>query len=796
MAKYIIPAFNPQNTTSGSFNFPTATFTGKMIISNDSPVNLIFTINNDQTRVSAWTKDRIDVTEICRVINWQQEDILTNAASSPISKVLVDVYDPQDKVSSAYPVTLIRNANVGNVIAVSSASSVINDGSALNTVIVEATPTGQVQSAISFDNAGNFKLRTFDNAVWTLILDIESNNSGAATKLFHGTADNANAVPATGVTAGALPAGVTLAATQLTSGAIPAGVTLAATQLTTGAIPAGVTLAASQLSAGTVPAGVVVDGSLISTGTVAAARLGVGYNAASLGGTNLAPGVAVNSAQVSSGYPASQLAAGTFAAGVTFWHVYNVYDFGAKGDGVTDDITAITAAINAAGATSGKVWFPYGTYLISTPITLLSAYNSVELMGDGKGSIIQAKAGFTGNALLYWAGGGAGINRLTVRDLRFYGGSGTTSANPACDAIQLNSSFQSTLIEGCQFDNINGWAVQLIALSSGNIGYTQIANCTALHCANGYRVVSSVPGTSRVGLILISNCVAQDCSVGDALDLEETLDVTVDNFQGFTSSNSGAGVHIKGCSFVYLSNIDTNTSTTNTAASWKLEAGTSHSNDHIFIDNSVITRGSPGMSIQATTHLHVSNCDIISNQTHGIQIIDDTANGVMSFNGCFFNAQNRGNAGTNYDFNSASTHGKIVINSCNFETSIGAGANQVAAAINSPDNFTGFKVDACNFSGGTPVFNGTPAPKKADIRSCKGFNPVGSTTAPAVPATTVAQINDRGFDCMVLVTGGTVSAVAIGGTATGQTAGWFRVPANQTITLTYTVAPTWTWWGD
>ena len=78
-----------------------------------------------------------------------------------------------------------------------------------------------------------------------------------------------------------------------------------------------------------------------------------------------------------------------------------------------------------------------------------------------------------------------------------------------------------------------------------------------------------------------------------------------------------------------------------------------------------------------------------------------------------------------------------------------------------------------------------------------GYNPVGAFGAqPAVPATTVAYTNHFGVDATVHVAGGTVSAIAIGGTATGATSGPFRVPSGQTITLTYTVAPTWVWFGD
>lgn len=77
----------------------------------------------------------------------------------------------------------------------------------------------------------------------------------------------------------------------------------------------------------------------------------------------------------------------------------------------------------------------------------------------------------------------------------------------------------------------------------------------------------------------------------------------------------------------------------------------------------------------------------------------------------------------------------------------------------------------------------------------------GARTAPGVPASTTALLNPFWRHAWVAITGGTVSAIAVDGVATGftLTAGQViavRVPSGKTVTLTYTVAPTWTWWLD
>jgi hypothetical protein len=63
-------------------------------------------------------------------------------------------------------------------------------------------------------------------------------------------------------------------------------------------------------------------------------------------------------------------------------------------------------------------------------------------------------------------------------------------------------------------------------------------------------------------------------------------------------------------------------------------------------------------------------------------------------------------------------------------------------------------------------------------------------TAMTLAATTVASLNPNPVARSITITSGTVTAIAVNGVSTGLTTGTFTVPPGGSITVTYSVAPT------
>lgn len=142
--------------------------------------------------------------------------------------------------------------------------------------------------------------------------------------------------------------------------------------------------------------------------------------------------------------------------------VYNVKFFGAKGDGTTDDTSAIQAAITAA-TNGGIIYFPLGRYKITSTLTVNGLTQGIALIGAYGYRTIQVGGASNHTASeLVWSGAASGTmlqidscDGAKVLDLCFSTASGTESTITIDSVIGIKyinkSSMRFATIERCQF---------------------------------------------------------------------------------------------------------------------------------------------------------------------------------------------------------------------------------------------------------------------------------------------------------------------------------------------------------
>lgn len=154
----------------------------------------------------------------------------------------------------------------------------------------------------------------------------------------------------------------------------------------------------------------------------------------------------------------------------------NVKDYGAIGNGTTDDTTSIQAAITAAGSQGGGiVYLPPTNYKITQPLTFTS--DKVTLKGDGHGF---PKAGGSQDAAstLTWGGG-------------------ATSAAKMITATTVNAVRFEDLMLDCNRAAVRG-------IEFTDVSYSRIRNVTVI---NGQRNGNSGGTIDSIALNLVGSAV-------------------------------------------------------------------------------------------------------------------------------------------------------------------------------------------------------------------------------------------------------------------------------------------------
>jgi len=175
----------------------------------------------------------------------------------------------------------------------------------------------------------------------------------------------------------------------------------------------------------------------------------------------------------------------------------NVRDFGAKGDGVSDDTAAIQSAINAAGISKSEVHIPRGTYL-HTGLTIEA--HGVHLVGEGKSVSMLKYTPTEGNAITVGISG-TKYGHIGIRNVGVCG-TGTQTSGALIQVIDV------TCIE---LDGIYvGMGHNGVVINSTGLQYNaHITNFEINNLANGIILGNSF----TVCEVFISNGSLGGCSV-------------------------------------------------------------------------------------------------------------------------------------------------------------------------------------------------------------------------------------------------------------------------------------------
>jgi len=166
----------------------------------------------------------------------------------------------------------------------------------------------------------------------------------------------------------------------------------------------------------------------------------------------------------------------------------SVKDYGAVGDGVTDDTASIQAAINDAATAGGNVvFFPPGTYAV-TQLTLNNQSN-VQLRGAGAGSVIKWvwNAATAAGSMITLSGG---TQRVKIESLRL-DGSGLTNpdAGRGNHLIAIGTgagAVVETQINNCQLGNMiasSGDGVHILGTAGNIVSRVWVSDCVLTSCS-------------------------------------------------------------------------------------------------------------------------------------------------------------------------------------------------------------------------------------------------------------------------------------------------------------------------
>jgi hypothetical protein len=493
-----------------------------------------------------------------------------------------------------------------------------------------------------------------------------------------------------------------------------------------------------------------------------------------------------------------------------FADVVNVKDFGAKGDGVTDDTVAVQAFFDYVTTHGSFGIITQGVYKVTSQLTITIRGYGFEISGAGNGSaFLQATSSFVATPVVRILGTGTTvgwkIGGFTITTVDGYTGSATCG-------LQIGSPSATTDINGYQWSTIED--VNIIGFP---ILYNIVhARMIKFNTCSGWGTASSIHDICLniyqngyfTGDLVFDNCqfVSHDSSGKIAVNFLSN----VGPYSPASGNYSVSGINFINCdlysgencvnanvtngallSDIWFTNVQIDQETVNNF-NFSASGSASIIND-IHIIDCFMTK-STGTQIlfnitnsAAAEAVFVTNNYINSTVNQGVSFYNNlaTIRGVQVHNNTFTDPYT---SSTLIGFNTV-THFECTNNTAVGAYNISAYAAHIVQIESGCSKFYVSGNNGASFTSGS-VINDLSGNVVKNIENNPGYNPIGLQTI-TVGASPFAYVNTSGAAQIVTVANGTVTALNNGGIAMAVLSGgnYIVAPAGGTLTVTYSAKP-------